>query len=208
MTTTNAPPLPFDAADRSGVSSRWLRRGAVALLVGGPLSLAFHVLWQLGHGPTIVNEHGVVLGLTNDQWSYLSGAWRAPVAVGVVLACSLYGGPLRMVARVLVVAGLALGAVAVKVWTLYSLATLILYAGMLCLAVLILRGSVLPRWSGAALLLAVVSFLPVMVAPDAVFSASTERFGLLLQAEDLIAFCAALGWTVLGFGLARNVRLT
>jgi hypothetical protein len=38
-----------------------------ALLLGGPLALAFHVLYGLGHGPTIVNEHGVVLGLTNDQ---------------------------------------------------------------------------------------------------------------------------------------------
>lgn len=182
-----------------------LRRGAAALLVGGPLSLVFHVLWRIGHGPTVVNEHGVVLGLTNDQWSYLSGGWMALVAVGVVAVCSQHGGRLSMVAGVLTVLGLALSAVASWLWPLYSIGAVTQYAGMLCLAVVVLRGRALPQLAGYGLLLAVVTFLPMIFATDAVIGASAVLPGPVLG-WDLIACCGAVGWIMLGYGLVTASR--
>jgi hypothetical protein len=182
-----------------------LRSGAAALLVGGPLSLVFHALWRIGHGPTVVNEHGVVLGLTNDQWSYLSGAWMALVAVGVVAVCSLHRGRLRVVAGTLTVLGLVLSAAASWVWPLYSVGLLMQYTGTVCLAVLVLRGRVLPRVSGYALLLAAVTFLPMTFATEAVIAASDVLPGMVLG-WDLIAGCAAAGWTLLGYALFAASR--
>ena len=67
---------------------------ALALLVGGPARLVLHVLWRIGHGPTVVNEHGVVLGLTNDEWSHLGPLWAVPVAFAVAVVAALHqGGP-------------------------------------------------------------------------------------------------------------------
>lgn len=176
------------------------RSGAAALLVGGPLSLVFHVLWRIGHGPTVVNEHGVVLGLTNDQWSYLSGAWMALVAVGVVAVCSMHRGRLSAVAGSLTTIGLALSAVANWVWSLYAIGLVVQYAGTLCLAILLLRGRSLPRVSGYALLVAVVTFLPLTFATESVIAANDVLPGPVLG-WDLIAGCAAAGWTLLGYGL-------
>ena len=67
MTTTptlETVPTPAPTASPTAarpVSSRIVRTAALALLIGGPASMALHVLWRLGHGPTVVNEHGVVL---------------------------------------------------------------------------------------------------------------------------------------------------
>lgn len=191
------------AAPAIDVRSPLVRRGALALLVGGPLGLVFHVLWKVGHGPTVVNEHGVVLGLTNDQWSHLAAVWTVPVALGVVAACSLHPGRLSRVAAVLVVLGLAASTVAAWVWELYSIGALLLNAGILCLSVVILRGRILPRWSAWALLLALVSFVPFAVANDAVLSMSTTALPFRVQGEDVIALLAALGWTALGLALFR-----
>lgn len=184
-------------------ASPWVRRGALALLVGGPLSLVFHVLWKIGHGPTVVNEHGVVLGLTNDQWSYLSVAWTAPVAAGVVAACSVHRGRLSRIAAVLTVLGLALSTIAALVWELYSIGGLVLNAGVLCLSIMILRGQVLPRWSAWLLLLALVAFIPLAVVNDAVLSLSTNALPFRVQGEDVIVLLAAIGWTALGVALLR-----
>jgi hypothetical protein len=129
-------------------SSPLVLRGALALLIGGPLSLVFHVLWKVGHGPTVVNEHGVVLGLTNDRSSYLSAVWTVPVALGVVAVCSLHRGRLSRVAAVLTVLGLARNTVAAFVRELYSIGGLVLNAGVLCLSIMILRGGVLPPCHG------------------------------------------------------------
>ncbi len=184
-------------------ASPLVRRGALALLVGGPLSLVFHVLWKIGHGPTVVNEHGEVLGLTNDQWSYLSVVWTAPVAAGVVAACSVHRGRLSRVAAVLTVLGLALSTIAAFVWELYSIGGLVLNAGVLCLSIVILRGRVLPRWSAWLLLLALVAFIPLAVVNDAVLSLSTNALPFRVQGEDVIVLLAAIGWTALGVALLR-----
>jgi hypothetical protein len=188
-------------------SSRLVRRGALALLIGGPLSLVFHVLWKVGHGTTVVNEHGVVLGLTNDQWSYLSAFWTVPVAVGVVTACSLHRGRLSRVAAVLTVLGLALNTVAAFVWELYSIGGLVLNAGVLCLSIMILRGGVLSPWSAWLLLLALIAFIPLAVVNDAVLSLSTNALPFRVQGEDVIVFLSALAWTALGVALFRVSRL-
>ena len=193
-------------APRGPRVSPLVRRGALALLVGGPLSLVFHVLWKIGHGPTVVNEHGVVLGLTNDQWSYLSVVWTAPVAIGVVAACSLHRGRLRSAAVVLTVLGLALSTVAAFVWELYSIGGLVLNAGVLCMSIMILRGRVLPSWSAWLLLLALVAFIPLAVVNDAVLSLSTNALPFRVQGEDVIVFLGALGWTGLGVVLLRTSR--
>lgn len=200
MTETIATARPTSTAS---AGSPLVRLGSAALLVGGPLSLVFHTLWRVGHGPTVVNEHGVVLGLTNDQWSYFGGIWMALVAVGVVAVCSLHSGRMSRVAGTLVVTGLAVGAVAAWVWVLYSIGALALYGGILCLAVTVLRGRVLPRTSGAALLLAVLSFVPVVVAPEAVYATLPTALPFPVEGQDFTALCAALGWTALGLGLAR-----
>ena len=206
--TTVEEPVEADTrpAGPAATASPWLRRGAVALLVGGPLSMLFHVLYGIGHGPTVVNEHGVVLGLTNDQWSYLGGIWMALVGVGVVMTGSLHNGRLSTAATRLVLAGLVLSAVAAWVWVLYSIGAVLLYAGVLCLAVTVLRGRVLPRWSAFGLLVAVASFLPLTITPDEVVRPSSSPLGFEVEGEDVIAFLSAAGWTTLGLGLLTAAR--
>jgi hypothetical protein len=181
-----------------------VRAGAAALLLGGPLSLVFHALWRIGHGPTVVNEHGIVLGLTNDQWSHLNGIWIVPVALGVVATCLVHRGRLSTLAGALTVTGLALSGISAWVWALYSLGTIVLYAGVLCLAVTVLRSGLLPRWSGAALWGSLICFLPLLVAPEAVVASTIVTAPFQLQVEDVIASGTAFGWTALGLGLARS----
>lgn len=185
-----------------------VRAGAVALLVAAPLNLVVHVLWRIGHGPTVVNEHGVVLGLTNDEWSYLGTAWQALLAFGVVAACSLHRGRLRTFAGTLTVAGIAITVAAKWIWPLYALGTLAQAAGTAALAVMVLRGRVLSRWAGVALLVAVVSFLPLPVAPDAVFATLPFAFGTGVEYQDVIALCDAAGWVALGLALRGSLRRT
>lgn len=178
-----------------------VRRGAVALLVGGPLSLAFHALWRIGHGPTVVNEHGVVLGLTNDQWSYLGGSWALLVAVGVVAACRSFGGWLSTIAAVLTVTGLLLGAVSAWVWSLYSLGALVQYAGMASLGLVAVQTRGRQRLAGLVLLGAVVLFLPVPVVPDAAYLEIPVWLPFTVETQDLLALAAAVSWTSLGWAL-------
>ena len=204
MTTTSLPTaIPTTAASRR---SALLQAGVPALVVGGPLALVFHVLYGLGHGPTVVNEHGVVLGLTNDQWSQVAVTWRALVLVGVLAVASLHSSRLARTATGLLVAGLLLSVVATWVWPLYALATLLEFGGLACLAVAVVREGVLPRWSGLALGLPVLAFLPLPFAPSAVMSAEWTVAGVLLQSEDVIAAAVAAGWLALGLGLARVTR--
>lgn len=175
--------------------------GASALLVGGPLAMAFHVLWSIGHGPTVVNEHGVVLGLTNDQWSWLSPAWMALVAVGVVTVGRLHTDGLSRTGVRLVLAGLLLSALATVVFVLFSIGLLLLNAGLLCLGSAVLRARILPWWSGVGLLGAVATFVPLLVAPATFIDAAVIVGPVLLQAENVLAAATTLGWTLLGAGL-------
>jgi hypothetical protein len=203
MTTTTLPRIPFTA---STSRTPLLRAGAPALLLGGPLAMVFHVLYGLGHGPTVVNEHGVVLGLTNDQWSQVGVTWRVLVLVGVLAVGALHTSRLARTATGLLVAGLVMSVVATWIWPLYAVATLLEFSGLACLAVAVVREGVLPRWAGRVLWLPVVAFLPLPLAPEAVISAEWTVRGFLLQSEDLIAAAVALAWSVLGLGLARASR--
>jgi hypothetical protein len=177
-----------------------------ALLLGGPLALVFHVPYGLGHGPTVVNEHGVVLGLTNDQWSYVGASWRALVLVGVLAVATVHTGRLARTATGLLTLGLVLSAAAAWVFPLYSLGALLEFAGLGCLAVAVLCERVLPRWCGIALALPVLAFLPVPLARDAVISAEWHVSGVLLQSTDVLATLVAAGWLALGLGVARVTR--
>lgn len=90
---------PQAAAAQRRVPFPPVRLGALALLAGGTLSLVLHVLWKIGHGPTVVNEHGVALGLANDQWSHLGAPVVALLlAVGVHAVAALHPGRLCTVA--------------------------------------------------------------------------------------------------------------
>lgn len=178
-----------------------LRPAALALLVGGPLSLAFHVLYSIGHGPTVLNEHGVVLGLTNDQWSRLSPLWMLLVGIGAAAACRLHGAVRTQ--RVLV-AGFALHAMSAVVWPLYAVGLLVLFTGTALLGVAVLRGGLLPRWAGWPLLVAVAVFVPLVVAPGPVVAWTGTVLSVAVEAEDLMAGSFALAWTMLGAGLARR----
>jgi hypothetical protein len=194
---------PTRDPERPGRPTRSIRVGSVALVVGGVLSVAFQALWKVGHGPTVENEHGVVLGLTNDQWSYLSGVWMLLVAVGVVVVCRLHRGRAARAAAVLVVTGLAAGALSAWIWPLYSLGAVVRVVGIVCLAVVVVRGGVLPRWSGAVLLLPVVVFLPVLVSPDAMLAVWPTPLPFRVQTEDVVVALEAVGWVVLGVALRR-----
>jgi hypothetical protein len=173
---------------------------AAALLLGGPLILAFHVLYGIGHGPTVVNQHGVVLGLTNDQWSRLSPLWMLLVAFGAAAVCRLHRA--RLVQGVLVT-GLALHALSAWVWSLYAVGMVVLFTGTALLGVLVLRRGMLPRWSAAGLLACVAAFLPLVVAPGAFLSWTWTVLSVAVEAEDVLAVTTAAAWTLLGVGLAR-----
>jgi hypothetical protein len=137
MTTTTLPaPLPSTASTNR---SPLVRAGVPALLLGGPLGLVFHVLYGLGHGPTVVNEHGVVLGLTNDQWSYVGASSDALVLMGVLAVATLHTGRVARTATWLLAVGLVLSSAAAWVFPLFSLGALLEFAGMACLAVAVLR---------------------------------------------------------------------
>ena len=194
------------SARQQGVKTTTSVPPAVALLVGGPLSLLLHVLWRVGHGPTVVNEHGVVLGLTNDQWSHLGWVWSASVAFGVMGICALHAGRLARTARAVVVAGLALGAASAWLWPLYSVGALVLHAGLACLAVVLARGEVLPRTATVLPALSVLVFLPVTVVPESMLAG--DALPLSLQGQDVLAALTAAAWTLLGVVLLRTGRGT
>jgi hypothetical protein len=202
-TTVPYPATSAPIAAR-GVPDRVVGGAALALLVGGPASLALHALWRIGHGPTVVNEHGVVLGLTNDQWSHLGPLWAVPVALGVVVAMSLQPGPSARAAAWLSSAGLVGGAAAAWVWPLYSVSALALGAGMVCLALTVWRGRVLPRWLAVPPLLAVAALLPFAVWPDLMYAVETTIASVNLDLTDVPVVAQAGTWTVLGAGLLRH----
>lgn len=209
MTTTTLRPRtsPTSILSAAAPGRPLLQRAGVpALLLGGPLALAFHVLYGLGHGPTVVNEHGIVLGLTNDQWSQVGVSWRLLVLVGVLAVGSLHTSRLARTATGLLVGGLLVSMAATWIWPLYAAGTLLESSGMACLAVAVVRERVLPSWSGRVLWLPVLAFLPVPLAPEAVLSAEWTVAGFLLQSEDVLAASVAVAWVGLGLGLARARR--
>jgi hypothetical protein len=125
---------------------------------------------------------------------------------GPLALATLHTGRLARTATWLLVVGLVLSAAAAWVFPLYSLGALLEFAGMACLTVAVLRQGVLPRWSGIAIGLPVLAFLPVPLWPDAVISAEWYLRGFLLQSGDVISACVAVGWSALGLGLARVTR--
>lgn len=206
MTTTPTVPtlgLSAPAAARP-LPPRIVRSAALALLLGGPAGLALHVLWRIGHGPTVVNEHGVVLGLTNDQWSHLGSLWAVPVAFGVAVVMALHPGRTASAAAWLTGAGLVLGAAAAWIWPLYSLGALALGAGLTCLAVTLRRGGVLPCRLAVPAALAVASFVPFVFWPDAMYAVEATVASVNLDLTDLPVVAQAATWTALGLALLRR----
>jgi hypothetical protein len=202
-TTVPDPALPAPVAAHR-VPDRVVGGAALALLVGGPSSLALHALWRIGHGPTVVNEHGVVLGLTNDQWSHLGLLWAVPVALGVVVAMSLHSGRSARAAAWLSSAGLLGGAAAAWIWPLYSVSALVLGAGLVCLALTVGRGRVLPRRLAVPPVLAVAALLPFALWPDVVYAVETTIASVNLDLTDLPVLAQAATWTALGAALLRS----
>ena len=160
----------------------------------------------MGHGQTVVNEHGVVLGLTNDQWSHLGWTWALLLGYGVAAVCARHRGRLASAARLLVVTGLGLSALAAWVWPLYALGGIVTYAGMACLALLVARGGVLPRWSAVPVLLSVLVFLPVVAVPDVMLASG--HLPLALTGADLLAAVTGAAFAGLGAALLRATPRT
>ena len=182
------------------------RVAAAALVIGGPASLALHVLWRVGHGTTVVNEHGVVLGLTNDEWSHLGPLWAVPVALAVAVVMGLHPGRTARAATWLVGTGLVVGAAAAWIWPLYSLGVLALGAGLSCLSLTLWRGRLLPRWLSGPPAVAVLALLPFAIWPDAVYAAEATVGSMNVDLTDLPVVAAALTWTTLGVALVRRSR--
>jgi hypothetical protein len=201
-TTVPDPALPAPIAARR-VPDRLVGAAALALLVGGPASLALHALWRIGHGPTVVNEHGVVLGLTNDQWRHLGPLWAVPVALGVVVAMSLHSGRSGRAAAWLSSAGLVGGAAAAWIWPLYSVSALVLGAGLLCLSLTVWRGRVLQRWLAVPPAIAVTALLPFALWPDVMYAVETTIATVNLDLTDLPVVAQAVTWTALGAALLQ-----
>ena len=183
---------------------RIIRIAALALLVGGPASLALHVLWRIGHGPTVVNEHGVVLGLTNDQWSHLGPLWALSVAFGVAVVTALHPGRTAGAAAWLTGAGLVGGAAAAWIWPLYSLGALALGAGLACLTVTLWRGRVLAHWLAIPPALALAAFAPFVFWPDVMYAVEATVASLNVDLTDLPVVAEAVTWTALGVALLRR----
>ena len=210
MTTTptlETVPTPAPTASATAarpVSSRIVRTAALALLIGGPASMALHVLWRLGHGPTVVNEHGVVLGLTNDEWSYLGPLWAVPVACAVAVVMTLHGGRTARATAWLTGTGLVVGAAAAWIWPLYTLGAVALGAGLACLAVTLWRGRVLAPWLAVPPALAVIVFVPFALWLDTVYAVEATVASISVNMADLPVVAQALTWTALGVALLRR----
>ena len=210
-TTTSAPiptpapgPTPAPSAPAAGVGpDRIVLTAALALLVSGPARLALHVLWGLGHGPTIINEHGVVLGLSNDQWSHLGPLFAVPVAFAVAVVAALHTGRTARAAGWLTGAGLAGGAAAAWIWPLYSLSALALGAGLACLSATLWHGP-LARWLAAPPALAVAAWAPFVFWPDAMYAVETTVASYNVDLTDLTVVAQAVTWTALGAALLRR----
>ena len=199
---TPAPTASASAARR--VPGRIVRSAALALLVGGPAGLALHALWRIGHGPSVVNEHGVVLGLTNDEWSYLGPLWAVPVAFAVAVVMTLHPGRTARAAAWLTGTGLVVGAAAAWIWPLYTLGALALGAGLACLSVTLWRGRVLAPWLAVPPAVAVVAFVPFVIWADAVYAVEATRASFSVDLADLPVVAGAVTWTALGVALLRR----
>ena len=205
-TTTSAPiPTPAPSAIAAGVvPDRIVLAAALALLVGGPAPLALHVLWGIGHGPTVVNEHGVVLGLSNDEWSHWSRCSRFPVPFAVAVVAALHTGRTARAAGWLTGAGLAGGAAAAWIWPLYSLSALALGAGLACLAATLWRGPLLGRWLAVPPALAVAAWVPFVFWPDAMYAVEATVASYNVDLTDLTVVAQTVTWTALGVALLRR----
>ena len=158
---------------------------ALALLVCGPARLVLHVLYKIGHGPTVINEHGVVLGLTNDEWSHWGLLVAVPVAFAVAVVAAMHSGRTARTAAWLTGAGLVGGAAAAWILPLYSLSALALGAGLACLAATLWRGGVLARWIAVPPTLAVIAVLPFVFWSDSMYAAKATVAGLDVDLTDL-----------------------
>ena len=207
-TTTTPAPIPAPATQASTaarvVPDRIVRSAALALLVCGPARLVLHVLWKIGHGPTVVNEHGVVLGLSNDEWSHLGLMGAVPVAFAVAVAAALHTGRTARAAAWLTGAGLVGGAAAAWIWPLYSLSALALGAGLACLAATLWRGRSLARWLAVPPALAVAAWVPFVFWPDAMYAAEATVASFNVDLTDLTVVAQAVTWTALGAALLRR----
>jgi hypothetical protein len=210
MTTTptraTIPTLAPTMSTTAGrtVSDTIVRSAALALLVGGPASMALNILWRIGHGPTVINEHGVVLGLTNDEWSYLGPLWAVPVAWAVAVLMTLHAGWTARATAWLTGTGLVVGAAAAWIFPLFSLGWLALAAGLACLSVTLWRGRVLARWLAVPPALAVVAFVPFVFWSDTVYAVEATLAATSVNLADLPVLALALTWTALGVALLRR----
>ena len=207
MTTTTTPtpipaPAPLATTAARAVPDWIVLSAALALLVCGPARLVLHVLCKIGHGPTVVNEHGVVLGLTNDEWSHWGLLGAVPVAFAVAVVATLHTGRTAREAQpaLLTGAGLLGGATAAWIWPLYALSALALGAGLACLAAMLWpaicwhAGSPSRRrWRSPR-----GSFV---FWPDAMYAAAATVASLNLGLTDLTVVAQAVTWTALGVAL-------
>ena len=210
MTTTPTlatipTPVPTASATAGRTASDTIvRSAALALLVGGPASMALNVLWRIGHGPTVINEHGVVLGLTNDEWSHLGPLWAVPVACAVAVLMTLHTGRAARAAAWLTGTGLVVGAAAAWIFPLFSLGWLALGAGLACLSVTLWRGRVLARWLAVPPALVVVAFVPFLFWSDTVYAVEATVASTSVNLADLPVLALAFTWTALGVALLRR----
>lgn len=175
--------------------------GPVGLAAGGALGFVFHVLYQLGHGPTVRNEHGEVLGLTNDTWSHLGLVWIALVALGVLGFTAVDGGRrMRRIVGVLLL-GLALEYGASWIFILYVPSQLIAVAGRAWLAVHILRRRTMPSWTAVPTLVALTAWLWLPIDADSMYDWRMEVGPWPIHYDDLLAVLSTLAWLALGAGL-------
>ena len=206
MTTTTTPartrtPAPLATTAARAVPDWIVLSAAVALLVCGPARLVLHVLYKIGHGPTVINEHGVVLGLTNDEWSHWGLLGAVPVAFAVAVVAALHTGRTARAAAWFTGAGLVGGAVAAWIWSLYSLSALALGAGLACLAAMLWRGHLLSRWLAVPPALAVAAWVPFVFWPDAMYAAEATVASVNVDLTDLTVVAQAVTWTALGLAL-------
>jgi hypothetical protein len=194
-------PLPISVA--RALPDWIVLSAALALLVGGPARLVLHVLYKIGHGPTVINEHGVVLGLTNDEWSHLGPLGAVPVAFAVAVVSVLHTGQTARAAAWFIGAGLVGGAAAAWIWPLYSLSALALGAGLACLTAMLWRGRLLTRWLAIPPALAVAAWAPFVLWSDAMYEAETTVASINADLTDLTVVAQAVTWTALGVALLR-----
>lgn len=196
------------STDRAGTllpgrkpGSRRRAGGVPALAVGGAAGLAFHVLYDIGHGPTVVNEHGEVLGLTNDRWSHLSGAALLLLALGVVHLGRRCPTRTMRAAVWLLVIGFLVRALANWWYGCYVPGELLLLAGRALLVAAVVRTAVLPTWSVVPLAASVAWMVAFVSAPDAMYDTTVDVTGVAVSGADLLAGLTALAWVALAAGV-------